>query len=167
MEQSMKEYHLNSRLVTLFSVGVAAGLFGFILALWSVLNHFNKNELITLDMLLSIFEVLFFAYAAYYFANIALKSRLIISSEGLTYKSFSTDWTAKWSGELSFGTLQRPFFKIEGIYVPYQMKGRRFIPLSQFADNWRTSELGGQIKQHAPHLFEQENIIRVNPWQNN
>jgi len=28
-----------------------------------------------------------------------------------------------------------------------------FIPLSCFVHNWRDSELGGQIKQYAPHLF--------------
>ena len=39
---------------------------------------------------------------------------------------------------------------------------RVFIPLSCFADNWSESELGQQIKQYAPHLFEQENTARVN-----
>lgn len=28
------------------------------------------------------------------------------------------------------------------------------FPLSSFADNWRDSDLGQQIKQYAPHLFE-------------
>ena len=28
-----------------------------------------------------------------------------------------------------------------------------FIPLSCFSENWRESELGQQIKQYAPHLF--------------
>lgn len=30
------------------------------------------------------------------------------------------------------------------------------IPLSCFSENWRDSELGQQIKQYAPHLFEEE-----------
>lgn len=30
------------------------------------------------------------------------------------------------------------------------------IPISCFAENWRDSELGQQIKQYAPHLFEKE-----------
>lgn len=30
------------------------------------------------------------------------------------------------------------------------------IPLSCFANSWRDSELGQQIKQYAPHLFEKE-----------
>jgi hypothetical protein len=31
-----------------------------------------------------------------------------------------------------------------------------FVPLSVFAENWRGSDLGQQIRQYAPHLFEQE-----------
>jgi len=31
---------------------------------------------------------------------------------------------------------------------------KAIIPLSHFVENWRDSELGGQIKQYAPHLFE-------------
>ena len=30
------------------------------------------------------------------------------------------------------------------------------VPLSCFSNNWRDSELGQQIKQYAPHLFELE-----------
>ncbi|MBI5841474.1 MAG: hypothetical protein HZB19_15385 [Chloroflexi bacterium] len=31
-----------------------------------------------------------------------------------------------------------------------------FVPLSCFSENWRNSDLGQQIKQHVPHLFEKE-----------
>ena len=34
------------------------------------------------------------------------------------------------------------------------------IPLSCFSNNWRDSELGQQIKQYAPHLFEKEKIVQ-------
>jgi len=38
---------------------------------------------------------------------------------------------------------------------PYGFFSQKTIfPLSSFADNWRDSELGQQIKQHAPHLFQ-------------
>ena len=30
------------------------------------------------------------------------------------------------------------------------------IPLSCFSNNWRVSEIGQQIKQYAPHLFDKE-----------
>jgi hypothetical protein len=39
--------------------------------------------------------------------------------------------------------------------TPWQIPPvKPFIPLSCFVDNWRDSELGGQIRQYAPHLFE-------------
>lgn len=45
----------------------------------------------------------------------------------------------------------------EGGYLPTPWQSpplKPFIPLSCFGDNWRDSELGQQIKQYAPHLFE-------------
>lgn len=36
------------------------------------------------------------------------------------------------------------------------MCNKTIFPISCFADNWRDSELGQQIKQYAPHLFEKE-----------
>jgi energy-coupling factor transporter transmembrane protein EcfT len=35
----------------------------------------------------------------------------------------------------------------------YDFPQKICIPLNCFANNWRKSELGLQIKQHAPHLF--------------
>lgn len=38
---------------------------------------------------------------------------------------------------------------------PFGFSSQKTIfPLSSFADNWRDSDLGQQIKQYAPHLFE-------------
>jgi hypothetical protein len=31
---------------------------------------------------------------------------------------------------------------------------KTIFPLTCFSENWRDSELGQQIKQHAPHLFQ-------------
>ena len=45
-------------------------------------------------------------------------------------------------------------------YPPTPFMGMQYktvFPLSCFAENWRDSELGQQIKQYAPHLFEKEN----------
>lgn len=43
-----------------------------------------------------------------------------------------------------------PFFKV------FQKAPEKQIPLSMFSD-WRTSELGEEIKQYAPHLFSDGN----------
>ena len=37
-----------------------------------------------------------------------------------------------------------------------------FIPLSCFVHNWRDSDLGTQIKNYAPHLFEKETMLQQN-----
>jgi hypothetical protein len=50
------------------------------------------------------------------------------------------------------------FFFGRNIPTPIEIYSRKtLIPLSCFANNWRDSDLGQQIKQYAPHLFEQEN----------
>jgi hypothetical protein len=41
-----------------------------------------------------------------------------------------------------------------------EMTRKTIFPLSCFANNWRDSELGGQIKQHVPHLFEKEKSVQ-------
>jgi hypothetical protein len=47
-----------------------------------------------------------------------------------------------------------PNWKVYGGFLFYV-----FIPLSPFDKNWRDSELGQQIKQYAPHLFEKEKSV--------
>lgn len=37
---------------------------------------------------------------------------------------------------------------------------KTLVPLSCFSENWRDSELGQQIKQYAPHLFEKEKSVQ-------
>ena len=55
----------------------------------------------------------------------------------------------KWTFFLGGRNIPTPLFSFE----------KTIIPLSCFADNWRDSELGQQIKQYAPHLFEKEKSV--------
>ena len=49
------------------------------------------------------------------------------------------------------------FFLGRNLSMPFEFFTRKtLIPLSGFSENWRDSELGQQIKQYAPHLFEKE-----------
>jgi len=44
-------------------------------------------------------------------------------------------------------------------YPPTPFRGmysKTIFPISCYTENWRVSELGQQIKQYAPHLFEKE-----------
>ncbi|MDL1910338.1 hypothetical protein FBQ81_06535 [Chloroflexi bacterium CFX6] len=38
------------------------------------------------------------------------------------------------------------------------MYNKTIFPISCFAENWRASELGQQIKQYAPQLFEEKSV---------
>ena len=49
------------------------------------------------------------------------------------------------------------FFLGRNLPMPFGFTLQKtLIPLSGFSENWRDSELGQQIKQYAPHLFEKE-----------
>ena len=37
-------------------------------------------------------------------------------------------------------------------------EGGRYIPLSRFAQNWKETELGDNLRQFAPHLFEPTSV---------
>lgn len=48
------------------------------------------------------------------------------------------------------------------IYATYMGFGQfAYIPVSAFSENWRVSELGLQIKQYAPNLFEKEKSKQI------
>jgi len=97
--------------------------------------------------------------------------RIIISSKGVEYYGISFSFKTGWENLESIISHRDIFGKYEGLIVDVGeidlierririMPVKILIPLSSFEDNWRVSELGQQIKQYAPHLFEQEHIIR-------
>lgn len=90
-----------------------------------------------------------------------------IASDKIYYRTFGYIVEIEWSHIKRIGKYKNLFWKYEGLYlsksegtVTVWFPGVRFdrsevfIPLSIFAENWRDSELGQQIKQHAPHLFQ-------------
>ena len=103
-------------------------------------------------------------------AVIVFPISITISTKGIEYsqpfRTFNIDWEGfdkigkHWFVEgliIRFGymvPLKNSFpanVKTYGGTPPFD-----FIPLSSFSNNWRDSELGQQIKQYAPHLFEKE-----------
>jgi hypothetical protein len=111
-----------------------------------------------------------------------VSEKIVISDKGIEYHRLGLTFSTKWENAREIDTQWFPPFEQEGIsldpdliritewwlgnYKAYGGWSRKaFIPLSKFSDNWRDSELGQKIKQHAPHLFEQERAIRVNSWQ--
>ena len=111
-------------------------------------------------------------------ATIRVYSEYIILSEsGITYNTVYFNFKATWPNVESVTSDRWWLFKQEGITVnnsvvktknptasafmvlTRRVNPKRFIPLGCFAENWRDSELGQQIKQYAPHLFEKEKFI--------
>jgi hypothetical protein len=71
---------------------------------------------------------------------------------------------AAWKDITGLGFRWGPLPRMEGLLVPAtgeRTPFEKFIPLSIFADDWRASELGGQIKKYAPHLLESESPVQT------
>lgn len=86
----------------------------------------------------------------------ALFKKLIISESGIEYQAFLQRYSLLWN---EVEEIPRRFsFKIL-IGKSSNGKRKREISLYHFADNPFDSELGQQIKQHAPHLFEKEKSV--------
>jgi hypothetical protein len=92
---------------------------------------------------------------------------IVVSENEITYKRLGLEYKVFWK---SFDLIGVYLFQ-EGLFVDkaqikiktwftggietYMGYGQKvFIPVSLFSDNWRESELGQQIKQYAPHLFQ-------------
>jgi hypothetical protein len=89
--------------------------------------------------------------------------QMLLSTNGIQYRTFGRSVFVRWANLERIGATSRT--KIEGVFASYQREdisvwlpgmslGKEiFIPLAIFAENWRDSELGRQIRQSAPHLF--------------
>jgi hypothetical protein len=96
--------------------------------------------------------------------SMVLNQKLVISQIGIEYHVGWSRMEVRWKNIASIGFRWGPFPGMEGLLVPSTGKlllSEMFIPLSLFADNWRDSELGGQIRKYAPHLLEKENSVQA------
>jgi hypothetical protein len=101
---------------------------------------------------------------------------IIVSEKGIEYYApgviFETGWKSieriskYWRGGFRHDCLvidnsqirmkKWSFFGGRNLPMPFEFVPKKtLIPLSGFSENWRDSELGQQIKQYAPYLFEQ------------
>ncbi len=121
------------------------------------------------------FPLVFGIYQVIYLINYYNKKHIVVNDQGIEYNTNRVVFKAIWKDleKLSSGWHEQ--IKQEGIIVDklklkttnsfqqlptkeyfLSKTTKAFIPLSCFADKWRDSELGQQIKQYAPHLFEKE-----------
>ena len=100
----------------------------------------------------------------------SLEQRIVVSENGVEYYGVGFAIEANWKNVKKVG--YDWISGDEGLYIDKSLivtKTRYFnfkpykgfrdtfvVPISRFAENWRDSELGQQIKQYAPHLFEKE-----------
>lgn len=93
--------------------------------------------------------------------------KIIITPEEITFQRLGMVVTVKWNDLQRIDTYQFVNSPQESIFAPksravitgwqsFGVYGKEvYIPLEDFVKNWRDSELGQQIKQYAPHLFQQ------------
>jgi hypothetical protein len=110
-----------------------------------------------LFFLIGIFWTLHYFYRGYH-------ENIILSKKGLEYNAFGYVVNIKWDAIKQIGIKWDNTYKSVGVFASdYSMRKKFwlpnmfkeiFIPLSFFSSDWRDSELGQQIKKHAPHLFQ-------------
>ncbi len=92
------------------------------------------------------------------------KEKVVITERGIEYHklvfSIDVDWNniqeigRYWFREGMFVDREAVTqYTPSRIFITYGGLGQTaFIPLSGFANNWRTSEIGNAIRKYAPHL---------------
>ncbi|RPI67882.1 MAG: hypothetical protein EHM38_09190 [Geobacteraceae bacterium] len=161
----MKKYFLSSQ-YKLLQLGVGLGLSAliaiFFFPIWKI-PVFNLFPLILLS---------FTIISAIYWIR---KENIAISEEGMEYEGPDVAFRTKWESIEKISSGWYFPIKTEGLIVdkssirvtkmaigtvkrfPLWISSQKvFIPLSCFSNNWRDSEIGQQIKQYAPQLFEKE-----------
>jgi hypothetical protein len=120
---------------------------------------------------LSIYSILILFFT---FKNIT-GEHIELSVNGIEYHRFGLTFNVKWENIEEINTYWQIPFRQEGLYIDPDLiritqwslgsykahsgwSRKSFIPLSIFSENWRDSELGQQIKQYAPHLFESTKV---------
>lgn len=149
----MKTYHLTPRFKILY-------------AITSILIL-----LLVFKMIPSYYCIGFFAiFMLFIMVSNIRGERITLSDSDIQYHRPGLTFNAKWKDIEGIGKNLLIPILYEGLLIdPDQIRmsewwlgsyanwsRKAFIPLSCFSNNWRDSELGQQIKQHAPHLFEKE-----------
>jgi hypothetical protein len=164
LETIMQKFHLTPRYKLLYSlVGVLSSL-PFLVAMYWIWRVPVFNVFLFIIILLA--EVRFFYWIR--------KENISVSDAGIMYDTPGMILEVKWEDIQKISHCWRFLIRQECLIVDQsrvKIKGwaiyantysRPFekyfqsiaIPLTSLSDNWRDSELGQQIKQYAPHLFQ-------------
>ena len=116
-------------------------------------------------------------YTIFFTIKSITTEHITLSNSGIEYHRIGLTFHAKWENLGEINVHWFTLFEQEGIFIDpdliritewwigsYKEYGawsrKAFIPLSKFSDNWRKSEIGQQIQQHAPYLFEKEKSVQ-------
>ena len=161
----MKTYSLSTTWKFFYGIYALVGIAGAYNFLRQLLTIGDKTT--TSSLIILCIEIFVFVYVAVSGGYSILKAQIRFSSETVDYKTFLIVFSTKWS-DISKLEVKKNRFNQEGIYIKSQAAkgwpviGKHpdgldvFIPVFMFVKSWRDSDLGQQIKQHAPHLFEKE-----------
>ena len=129
-------------------------------------------------ILLSLFflpVIVFSGFMAYLYLYKFVREQISINQDTIEHVSFGYKLRSNWANAKQIKAIGM-LGQINGIYVipntvdnwlrfpikalvNINQQGEYFIPLSMFDINWRDSELGQQIKQYVPHLFENKQSV--------
>ena len=88
-----------------------------------------------------------------------INQKLVVARKGIEYHVGWSRIEASWKDIEKIVSRWDVLPHWESLIVPKTgelpiLLSKLYIPLFLFAENWRESELGLEIKKHAPHLFE-------------
>ena len=152
-----KEYYLDSDIkkMILFPTFIVIGLREII----NIVLLLSDNKIDTRAYLLSL--LLFVGCIINIL--IAYTEKLVVSSDGVLLEQAGLSLFVKWEDMDRIGFHRFMGVSYEGIFAPREkviFKGfwgyRKEISINLFryGDDWRSSELGQQIRQYAPRLFK-------------
>ncbi|MFZ5856453.1 MAG: hypothetical protein ACOYZ6_06445 [Chloroflexota bacterium] len=133
-----KEYHLKPFYRSVYFFVASIMILGIIL-------KFPDHKLIGVSYTNWLINTIAFTIMTILALCKALFDKLTISDDGIEYWSLSLSTYYPWEKVKHDMLITKSTFTL-----------KRGIPLYLFTDNPIDSEIGQQIKQHAPHLFEKE-----------
>ncbi|MFT3892624.1 MAG: hypothetical protein QM730_13395 [Anaerolineales bacterium] len=154
-DPTRKEFYRTSKLNILYNALEFLAMLPFIVLAYEALT----NKLHATPLIGGLFGGSF--TLAIGMISIVLNQKLIVTRTGLEYHVGWSRMEVHWKDISSIGFRWGPLPRMEGFLVPatgQRTPFEQFIPLSIFADDWRDSELGNQIKKYAPHLLEKASI---------
>ena len=162
-----KTYYLTKRFTRLYAgifILVNIVFFGAMIGFFNYAPHDSPELLSCFFVYVLGFVIVSLFISFYKVAN----EHIIVSENGIEYHSPGTVVEANWKGIEKIAYRWHDYLRVECLVVDaanFKIKNwssfeRNFpafsstnFPLSCFAENWRESELGEQIRQYAPHLF--------------